>query len=176
MLDKKTFIQGMSMLNVAFPKHELNHQQTELYYSRLCNYEDNEFKYAINSLIDTNEFMPTIATIKKQIDALAITDEEQARDFESKLFSVDTDTLAKHFERTGDDIAVEVIKNNYKTLRECNLNEVHTIKAQMREQYKNKQMQRKKYGIAKENNIPLSTLLGNAKKRVELNSPGGLLK
>lgn len=126
----------MTKLNTAFPKHELNQEALELYYDRLKEYSNDEFKFAIENLIDTSEFMPTIASIKKQIESLKVTSDEMARDFESKLFVFDTDTTIKLFEKKGDENAVRIVKNNYKAMREAKVSETGILKSQMREQYK----------------------------------------
>lgn len=136
MLNKNYFLKGMKKLNTAFPRHQLTKEQIELYYERLQEFSNDEFKFAVEKLIDTSEFMPTVAGIKKQVEELKVSNDEKAREFESKLFLYDTDTTIRLFEKTGDANAVRIVKNNYKSMREAKISETGMLKAQMREQYK----------------------------------------
>ena len=65
-MDKEKFAKGMTFLGIAYNK-EFTKEQLEVWYSMLKDYSSEEFSTAIQELIKTEERLPSIATITKQI-------------------------------------------------------------------------------------------------------------
>ena len=65
-MSKVDFIKGIKLLCTAYNK-EFTEEQIEVWYTMLKEYNVNEFSKAIQELIKTEEYMPSIAHITKQI-------------------------------------------------------------------------------------------------------------
>lgn len=158
MVSKKEFLIEMKKLEIAFNNFDLTQERLSLFYENLCDYDLNELQFVVNATIKSNKFAPTIADLRNQIENLKTNSEQKAREFESKISliqSISTDELIKVFEKKGDLIAVEVLKNNYLRLREIGSKELNTFSAQLREQYKAKVEMKKNYEIIKSNKLKI---------------------
>ena len=65
-MDKEKFVKGITFLGVAYNK-EFTKEELEVWYSMLKDYSVEEFSNAIQELVKTEERLPSIATITKQI-------------------------------------------------------------------------------------------------------------
>lgn len=65
-MTKQDFLEGMTILGVAYDK-EFTEEQVSVWYQMLGNYTKKEFKSAIQELIKTEEYLPSIAKITKTI-------------------------------------------------------------------------------------------------------------
>ena len=65
-MDREKFVKGMTFLGVAYNK-EFTEEELEVWYSMLKDNSIEDFSNAIQSLIKTEERMPSIATITKKI-------------------------------------------------------------------------------------------------------------
>lgn len=65
-MTKQDFLEGMTILGVAYDK-EFTEEQVSVWYQMLGNYTKQEFKSAIQELIKTEEYLPSIAKITKTI-------------------------------------------------------------------------------------------------------------
>ena len=65
-MNKEKFVKGMTFLGVAYNK-EFTKEELEVWYSMLKDYSIEDFSNAIQELIKTEERLPSIATITKQI-------------------------------------------------------------------------------------------------------------
>jgi predicted nucleotidyltransferase len=134
MLDKLYFVKGLKKLSLMY-KMNLGEQEIMLWYDYFKDYNEKEFKFAVEEYIKTEKFSPNVATLRAKIEGLKADPKDNARAFESMLFKYDTDTTKKYFEKMNDLIAVQVIESNYKIMRECKVSDVKMVKAQLREQY-----------------------------------------
>ena len=65
-MDKTSFIKGLTFLGTAYNK-DFTKEQAEVWYSMLKDYTLEEFSSAIQELVKSEERMPSIATVTKQI-------------------------------------------------------------------------------------------------------------
>ena len=65
-MNKEEFLKGMTILGTAYDK-EFTQEQVEVWYSFLKDYKLNDFILAIQELIKTEKFMPSIAHITEHI-------------------------------------------------------------------------------------------------------------
>lgn len=65
-MDKEKFIKGIKMLSLAYNK-DFDEEQIEVWYSMLNEYTSEEFSKAIQDLIKTEKYMPSIAHITEAI-------------------------------------------------------------------------------------------------------------
>lgn len=65
-MNKQDFLEGMTILGIAYDK-EFTEEQVSVWYQMLGNYTKQEFKSAIQELIKTEEYLPSIAKITKTI-------------------------------------------------------------------------------------------------------------
>ena len=135
MVDIKIMLKGMLTIKSVFPKFEISQEKAEMWNELFSDITNEEYKYAVKKELRTTRFMPTVGSIRGHLTSLEKTAEEFARDFESILFKHDTDITIKHFKQKGDEIAVKVLENNYKQLRELKNSEKSIFQAQLRQQY-----------------------------------------
>ena len=65
-MSKQEFLEGMTVLGLAYDK-EFNQEQVAVWYQMLGNYTKEEFRKAIQELIKTEKYLPSIAQITKTI-------------------------------------------------------------------------------------------------------------
>lgn len=65
-MDKEKFVKGMTFLGIAYNK-EFSKEEIEVWYSMLKDNTIEDFSNAIQELVKTEERLPSIATITKQI-------------------------------------------------------------------------------------------------------------
>lgn len=65
-MNKEDFIKGMALLGVAYNK-EFKEEQVSVWYQMLGGYTEEEFSRAVQELIKTEEYLPSIAKITKTI-------------------------------------------------------------------------------------------------------------
>lgn len=65
-MDKEKFVKGMTFLGVAYNK-EFTKEELEVWYSMLKDNSIEDFSNAIQELVKTEERLPSIATVTKQI-------------------------------------------------------------------------------------------------------------
>ena len=65
-MTKQDFLEGMTILGIAYDK-EFTEEQVSVWYQMLGNYTKQEFKSAIQELITTEDYLPSIAKITKTI-------------------------------------------------------------------------------------------------------------
>ena len=65
-MTKQDFLEGITILGVAYDK-EFTEEQVSVWYQMLGNYTKQEFKSAIQELITTEDYLPSIAKITKTI-------------------------------------------------------------------------------------------------------------
>lgn len=65
-MDKEKFVKGMTFLGIAYNK-EFTKEELEVWYSMLKDNSSEDFSNAIQELVKTEERLPSIATITKQI-------------------------------------------------------------------------------------------------------------
>lgn len=65
-MNKEDFIKGMKLLSLAYSK-EINQDMLEVWYSMLHQYTTEQFSQAVQELIKTEKFFPSIAHITEQI-------------------------------------------------------------------------------------------------------------
>lgn len=78
-MTKEKFIKGLTFLGIAYNK-EFTKDEAEVWYSMLREYSSEEFSNAIQELIKTEERLPSIATITKQIAKNKTTSLPEAED------------------------------------------------------------------------------------------------
>lgn len=153
MLDRVYFTKGIMKLCNFYDIKTWTTNQVEAWYEFFHEYTPEQFKYAVHETIKTEVFFPKVATLIKKIEELKKTPEDMAREFESLLFKYDTDQTLRLFKSKNDKIAVNVVENNYKNLRECMNSDKNILKAQMRNQYLAKINNLNKEVIISENNL-----------------------
>lgn len=65
-MSKQEFLEGMTILGIAYDK-DFTEEQISVWYQMLGNYTKQEFKNAIQELIKTEDYLPSIAKITKSI-------------------------------------------------------------------------------------------------------------
>ena len=65
-MKKEEFIKGMALLGVAYNK-EFKEDEISVWYQMLGNYTEEEFSRAVQELIKTEDYLPSIAKITKAI-------------------------------------------------------------------------------------------------------------
>ena len=78
-MNKEEFIKGMSLLSIAYNKN-FTKEELEVWYQMLGKNSKREFSIAIQRLIKTEEYMPSIAKINKTIAELKLGDVPSAED------------------------------------------------------------------------------------------------
>lgn len=78
-MTKEDFAKGMKLLSLAYTK-EVSQEQIEVWYSILGNYTAEEFSQAVQDLIKTERYMPSIAQITESIAKQHIGDYPSAED------------------------------------------------------------------------------------------------
>ena len=72
-MNKEEFLKGMTILGTAYDK-EFTQEQVEVWYSFLKDYKLNDFILAIQELIKTEKFIPSIAHITECIAKMHLKD------------------------------------------------------------------------------------------------------
>lgn len=78
-MDKEKFVKGMTFLGIAYNK-EFTKEEVEVWYSMLKDYSVEDFSTAIQYLVKTEERLPSIAVITKQIAKSKTADVPDAED------------------------------------------------------------------------------------------------
>lgn len=78
-MNKQDFLEGMTILGVAYNK-EFTEEQISVWYQMLGGYTKQEFKNAIQEIIKTEEYLPSIAHITKAIAKQKTSDIPSAED------------------------------------------------------------------------------------------------
>lgn len=86
-MNKEEFLKGMTILGTAYDK-EFTQEQVEVWYSFLKDYKLNDFILAIQELIKTEKFMPSIAHITEHIAKTHLKDVPDAESEWGNVISV----------------------------------------------------------------------------------------
>lgn len=78
-MSKEDFVKGMKLLSVSYGK-EVNQEMLEVWYSMLHQYTTEQFSRAVQELIKTEKFFPSIAHITEQISKQSMEDFPEAED------------------------------------------------------------------------------------------------
>ena len=65
MMTDLKFLEGVKRLEAAFRCQSLSNESLKIYFSNLQNIEDADFERAVNEIIDSEDFFPSISKIKK---------------------------------------------------------------------------------------------------------------
>jgi len=66
-LTKEVFQKGILKLESAFRANKTSKETLAVYYERVCFCEDESFKKAIDSIVDNEQWFPTIAVFLKHL-------------------------------------------------------------------------------------------------------------
>ena len=85
-MNKEDFLKGMKMLGTAYNK-EFTEEQVQIWYQMLCEYSVEEFSTAIQDLIKTEKYLPSIAHITEQIAKAHLKDHPDANEEWAKVIN-----------------------------------------------------------------------------------------
>jgi len=66
-LTKEIFQKGILKLESAFRANQTSKETLAVYYERVCFCDDNSFKNAVDGIIDSEQWFPTVAVFLKHL-------------------------------------------------------------------------------------------------------------
>lgn len=161
------FTKGMQKLVEFYDYKKMSIELIGKWYPYFLDYSNEEFKYAVEEYIKTEVYFPNVASLRKKIESLKISENDMAEEFASfvieelhKGFPISMKKIRDlNFKKYGS-TALAVLDLEAESLSRSNIEDLNgTTKAQLRNLYRTIALRNKNEQIIKDNNLPINNNL-----------------